>query len=66
MLKLESNKITLYYQVKQQFTFQEMTIKYRTTDQCLEYLMIADQYTAILNECDGSRSQQWIMKSNSH
>ncbi|XP_027842637.2 polypeptide N-acetylgalactosaminyltransferase 5 isoform X1 [Aphis gossypii] len=44
----------------------EMTIKHKTTDQCLEHSMSADQYAAILNECDGSRSQQWTMKSNFH
>ncbi|KAL4084666.1 hypothetical protein QTP88_027593 [Uroleucon formosanum] len=44
----------------------EMTIKHKTTDQCLEHSISADQYAAILNECDGSRSQQWTMKSNFH
>ncbi|VVC28398.1 Nucleotide-diphospho-sugar transferases,Glycosyltransferase 2-like,Ricin B, lectin [Cinara cedri] len=44
----------------------ELTIKHKTTDQCLEHSMSTDQYVAILSECDGSRSQQWTMKSNFH
>lgn len=43
-----------------------MTIKHKTTGQCLEHSMSTDQYAAILSECDGSRSQQWTMKSNFH
>ncbi|XP_050535086.1 polypeptide N-acetylgalactosaminyltransferase 5 isoform X1 [Daktulosphaira vitifoliae] len=56
---LEGNQAWVYDE-------QALTIKHKTTEQCLEHSMTSDQYTAILNECDGSRSQQWTMKSNFH
>ncbi|XP_050425179.1 polypeptide N-acetylgalactosaminyltransferase 5 isoform X1 [Adelges cooleyi] len=42
-----------------------LTIKHRTTEQCLEHSN-AEQYTAILSDCDGSPTQQWTMKSSFH
>lgn len=43
-----------------------MTIIHKTSEQCLEHSMSVDQYAPILNECDGSHSQKWMMKNEFH